>query len=230
MPAKSTTLPSDAQTDTRCSTGVSGLDEVLNGGLPAHRLYLIQGDPGVGKTTLALQFLLEGIRKGETGLYITLSETKQELEVVAKSHGWNLDQVNLFELSAMEEKLQGETDHTFFHPSEVELNLTTQTLLAEVERINPTRVVFDSLSEMRLLAETSLRYRRQVLQLKQFFSGRNITVLFLDDRTADRHDMHIESIAHGVLALHRESPDYGVARRQLNITKIRGSKFREGKP
>lgn len=211
-----------------CLTGVEGFDEVIGGGLPCRRLYLVEGDPGVGKTTLALQFLLQGVREGETSLYITLSETKEELEMVAKSHGWNLDKINLFELSAIQEQLEGKTETTFFHPSEVELNRTTEALLAEVDRVNPTRVVFDSLSEMRMLAETSLRYRRQILQFKQFFSKRDVTVLFLDDRTADRHDLHIESIAHGVINLHRTSPEYGVSRRFMNIQKIRGVHFREG--
>jgi len=217
-----------ASKDGRCTTGVEGLDDILNGGLHRRRLYLIQGAPGVGKTTLALQFLLEGARLGETGLYITLSETKDELEAVAESHGWSLEKIHLFELSAAEAQFLGETDTTFFHPSEVELNRTTKTLLAEVERINPARVVFDSLSEMRLLAETALRYRRQILQFKQFFSGRNATVLFLDDATAGQHDLHLESVAHGVIALHRSTPDYGVSRRLLTVQKLRGSRFREG--
>src|SRR5580692_8983293 len=147
---------SEIQTNTRCSMGVEGLDDVLGGGLPRNRIYLIQGDPGVGKTTLALQFLLEGVRLGETGLYITLSETKEELEMVAHSHGWDLGKIQLFELSSIEESLKGEMDNTFFHPSEVELNRTTKVLLDEVERVKPMRVVFDSLSEMRMLAETPL--------------------------------------------------------------------------
>ncbi len=212
----------------RAATGIAGLDDILHGGLPKDRLYLIQGDPGVGKTTLATRFLLEGVRLGETGLYITLSETKEELEEVARSHGWDLSKIHLFELAAVEEKLRGETESTFFRPSEVELNRTTQTLLDEVVRVKPARVVFDSLSEMRMIAETPLRYRRQMLQLKQFFAGRKITVLFLDDRSAHSHDLNIESIAHGVIALQRSSPDYGIARRQLNVQKIRGSTFREG--
>ncbi|HYF35754.1 MAG TPA: ATPase domain-containing protein, partial [Prosthecobacter sp.] len=212
-----------------CSTGVEGLDSVLGGnGLPANRLYLIQGDPGVGKTTLALQFLLEGVRLGETVLYITLSETKEELKAVAESHGWDLTPLHLFELSSMEELLREENSTTFFHPSEVELSRTTGALLAEVEKVKPTRLVFDSLSEMRMLAETPLRYRRQILQLKQFFAGRKCTVLFLDDRSAGQKDLQIESIAHGVLVLQRLSPDYGISRRFLNIQKIRGVKFREG--
>ncbi len=208
--------------------GVPGLDAVLEGGLPARRLYLIQGDPGVGKTTLAMQFLMEGARRGECGLYVTLSETKEEIEVVAKSHGWDLTNIHLYELSTIEAQIRGDSESTFFHPSEVELNRTIGALLAEVEKVQPVRVVFDSLSEMRMLADTALRYRRQILQLKQFFAGRNSTVLFLDDRTSGMHDLQVESIAHGVLCLSSESPEYGVARRQLTVLKIRGSQFREG--
>jgi circadian clock protein KaiC len=208
--------------------GAKGLDEILIGGLPRDRVYLVKGDPGVGKTTLALQFLLEGVRLGESGLYITLSETKEELGMVAESHGWDLEKFNLFELSAVEEKLKGETENTFFHPSEVELNRTTKAFLDEVERVKPARVVFDSLSEMRMLAETPLRYRRQILQLKQFFAGRQCTVLLLDDRSSGAEDLQIESIAHGVISLERSSPEYGISRRQLQIQKLRGVKFLEG--
>lgn len=212
----------------RCTMGTNGLDEILGGGLPRNRVYLVKGDPGVGKTTLALQFLLEGVRLGEPGLYITLSETKEELGMVADSHGWDLGKIHLFELSAVEEKLKGETESTFFHPSEVELNRTAKAFLDEVERVKPVRVVFDSLSEMRMLAETPLRYRRQILQMKQFFAGRQCTVLLLDDRSAGAEDLQIESIAHGVLCLQRSSPEYGIARRQLQVQKIRGVKFHEG--
>jgi circadian clock protein KaiC len=222
------TIKSITQRNLKCTMGVEGLNNILCGGLPCNRIYLIQGDPGVGKTTLALQFLLEGARLGETSLYITLSETKEELEMVAESHGWDLKKVHLFELSSMQENLQGETESTFFHPSEVELNRTTKALLDEVERVKPVRVVFDSLSEMRMLAETPLRYRRQILQLKQFFAGRKCTVLLLDDRSAGARDLQIESIAHGVLCLQRSSPDYGISRRNLQIQKMRGVKFREG--
>lgn len=182
----------------------------------------------MGKTTMATQFLLEGVRRGETGLYISLSETKEEIEMVARSHGWDLAGLHLFELSTVEEKLRSNTENTFFHPSEVELNRTADTLLAEVERLQPSRVVFDSLAEMRLLAETPLRYRRQILRLKQFFGGRKITVLFLDDKSGSGADLRIESIAHGVISLYRSSPAYGIARRQLVVQKVRGSEFREG--
>ena len=212
--------------ESRCSTGVDGLNTVLQGGFPAHRIYLIQGAPGVGKTTLALQFLLAGLARGEKGLYITLSETKEELDGVAHSHGWKLDELALFELSAMEEQIKGETESTFFHPSEVELNRTIQILLAEIERVNPARLVFDSLSEMRMLAETPLRYRRQILRLKQFLAGRKCTVLFLDDCASNDHD--VQSIVHGVINLRRLSPEFGASRRQINVQKVRGVRFIEG--
>lgn len=212
----------------RCTVGVEGLDHILGGGLPRDRLYLVQGDPGVGKTTLAMQFLLEGARLGEAGLYITLSETKDEIDSVAKSHGWKLNQLHFYELSAIEAHVRGDSESTFFHPSEVELNRISSALLEEVERVNPTRVVFDSLSEMRMLAETPLRYRRQILQLKQFFAGRKCTVLLLDDRSSGSHDLQVESIAHGVICLDRSSPEYGVSRRSLSVLKIRGVQFREG--
>lgn len=211
----------------RCPIGVEGLDDVLGGGLPANRIYLLKGDPGVGKTTLAIQFLLEGIARGETGLYFTLSETKEELEASAQSHGWDLKKINVYELSAMEESIKGEAENTFFHPSDVELNRTTKTLLDEVERVNPARVVFDSLSEMRLLSETPLRYRRQILKLKQYFVGRKCTVLLLDDLSSAL-DLQVDSIVHGVIQLSRTSPDYGISRRQLRVEKMRGIQFREG--
>jgi RecA-superfamily ATPases implicated in signal transduction len=214
--------------DARCETGVEGLDDVLAGGFPPNRLYVVQGDPGVGKTTLAMQFLLEGVRRAERVLYITLSETRDELESIARSHEWDLEGIDLFELSSMQAALGGGTENTFFHPSDVELDRTTQALLNEVERVNPKRLVFDSLSELRMLAETPLRFRRQILRLKQAFAGRKCTVLLLDDRTAGAGDLQIESIAHGVLDLQRLSPAYGMSRRQLNVRKVRGVKFREG--
>jgi circadian clock protein KaiC len=220
--------PITAEKDERCTTGVEGLDDVLAGGLPRNRLYLVQGDPGVGKTTLAMQFLLEGAAKGEAGLYITLSETKDEIMAVARSHEWDLSQITLFELSAIEEQIRGQSESTFFHPSEVELNETTEALLGEIRRVKPARVVFDSLSEMRMLADTPLRYRRQILKLKQFFAGGHCTVLLLDDRSSGTADLQVESIAHGVLSLRRACPEYGISRRQLQVIKIRGSQFREG--
>ena len=194
-----------------------------------HRLYLLQGSPGTGKTTLAMQFLLDGVSRGESVLYVTLSETRDEIEAVAASHGWDLSPIHLFELVAADERLRNETGSTFFHPSEVELTRTTEALLAEVERVRPARVVFDSLSELRLLAETSLRYRRQVLTLKQYFAGKKTTVLVLDDRSGLQADAHVESIAHGVITLERSAPEYGVSRRQIIVEKLRGSPFREGK-
>lgn len=212
-----------------CKTGVQGLDDVLYGGLPRNRLYLVQGEPGVGKTTLAMQFLLAGAKAGERGLYITLSETKAELEEVARSHGWDLSALDIFELSAVESHLRAEAETTFFSPSEIELNRTTKTLLAEVDRVQPTRVVVDSLSELRLMSETALRYRRQILHLKQFFAGRMSTVLMLDDGSArDEVDDQVESLAHGVMTLTKSAPEFGISRRQLHVKKIRGVKFREG--
>jgi circadian clock protein KaiC len=208
--------------------GVAGLDVILDGGLPRNRLYLVKGDPGVGKTTLAMQFLLEGASRGEAGLYITLSETKDEIETVARSHDWDLSSIQLYELSRIEATIRADSESTFFHPSEVELNRTTAALIEEVQRIKPSRVVFDSLSELRMLSDTALRYRRQILQLKQFFAGRACTVILLDDRSSGSHDLQVESIAHGVIELTSHSQSYGVSRRQLSVLKVRGSRYLEG--
>lgn len=213
------------------ATGIEGLDHILGGGLPRDRLYLIQGDPGVGKTTLALQFLLEGVRQGERVLYITLSETTEELRLVAASHGWNLDQIALFELTSTEEQLKAEAINTLFHPAEVELNEVTQTLLDEAEKTQPTRIVFDSLSELRLLAQSPLRFRRQILALKQHFAKRHCTVLLLDNLTTtaiDGSEFQLQSIAHGVIALEHLSPEYGAERRRLRVLKLRGVRFLGG--
>ena len=223
-----TTRPAAEPAAETVATGVTGLDDVLGGGLPRDRLYLVEGDPGAGKTTLALQFLLEGARAGERGLYVTLSETKEELRSVARSHGWALDALDLCELIPSEESLGPDALTRMFHPSEVELGETTRTVLAEVERIRPKRVVFDSLSEMRLLAQDSLRYRRQILSLKQFFIGRQCTVLLLDDRTSEEGDRNLQSIAHGVISLEHMALAYGAERRRLRVVKLRGRQFRGG--
>jgi len=212
----------------RSLTGVPGLDDVLNGGLLPHRLYLVEGDPGAGKTTLSLQYLMEGVRQKEKCLYITLSETREELLAGAESHGWSLDGIEILELVAEERDLDGEEQVTMYHPAEVELTETTKKILDAVQRINPTRVAFDSLSEMRLLAQNSLRYRRQILALKQFFIGRKCTVLLLDDRTSEDGDLQLQSIAHGVISLEQLVPGYGAARRRLRITKMRGMRYRGG--
>jgi len=209
-------------------TGIEGLDDVLGGGLPRHRLHLVQGDPGAGKTTLGLQFLLAGAARGETVLFISLSETKEEIEAVAQSHGWSLAGVSLFELSAMEQTLSLEHETTIFEPSEVELQDTTRSLLSHIEQVKPQRVVFDSLSEIRLLSQSSLRYRRQLLALKQYFVGRNSTVLLLDDRTSESGDPQLESLAHGVISMEQIAPLHGEDRRRLRIVKMRARRFRGG--
>lgn len=212
----------------RCATGIAGLDEILNGGLITRRLFLVDGDPGAGKTTFALQFLLEGLREREKCLYITLSETAEELRAGARSHGWSLEGIEIIELIADEDDLDSQEQLTMLHPSETELTETTRKILEAIQRINPQRVVFDSLSEMRLLAQNSLRYRRQILALKQFFVGRRCTVLMLDDRTAEGPDMRLHSIAHGVIALESTTPAYGRLRRQLRVLKFRGTGFLSG--
>ncbi len=212
----------------RAGTGVPNLDGVLGGGFTPNRLYLIEGVPGSGKTTLAMQFLREGVRLGEPVLYITLSETSEELKDVAESHGWSYDGVSIHELAPSEESLQQDDQYTMFHPSEIELSQTTQAIVADVERIAPRRVVFDSLSELRLLAGNALRYRRQILALKQFFNGRECTVLMLDDMTSANHDLQVQSIAHGVVRLEQLYPEFGSERRRLIVIKFRGSAFRGG--
>ena len=210
------------------STGVAGLDDILRGGFTKRRLYLLEGAPGSGKTTLALQFLLAGASRGESVLYITLSESEDELSSVADSHGWDLTGVTVRELVATEATLRADDVYTMFHPSEVELSEATRGLLEDVEKLNPSRVVFDSLSELRLLAGSPLRYRRQILALKQYFSGRNCTVLLLDDMTSTDQDLQVESIAHGVVRLDQQYQDYGSERRRLVVVKYRGVSFRGG--
>jgi circadian clock protein KaiC len=208
------------------STGVPGLDQLLRGGLPRDRMHLIEGEPGTGKTTLALQFLLEGLRSGEAGLYVTLSETSDELRHVAASHGWTLDGVEMYQLAPIGERAADE--YTLYHPAEIELADLTKTVLEHIETIRPTRVVFDSLSELRLLAREPLRYRRQILGLKEFFSRRPSTVLLLDDHSAGDADLQLRSLAHGVLLLEHLPFEYGRARRRLRVVKLRGTAVTEG--
>jgi circadian clock protein KaiC len=211
----------------RVRTGVSGLDAILGGGLPRDRMYVIEGDPGAGKTTLALQFLLEGKERAEKVLYVTLSETAEELLEVAESHGWSLEGVHLLELGALSERLDRDAGYTVYHPADVELGETTSRIRAEADRLKPSRVVLDSVSELKILAETNARYRREILGLKQFFAGKQCTVLVLDDRVS-RHEQQLQSIAHGVIGLERERREYGDTRRQIHILKMRGVRFRDG--
>ena len=217
MPAKPSTV----------STGIAGLDAVLMGGLPRNRLYVVEGESGTGKTTLGLQFLLSGNRAGEKGLFLALSETREELHAVAASHGWSLDGITLGEIPSTGE-LAPEEDNTLFHPAEVELGEATKSLFQEVERVQPERVVLDSLSEFRLLSEGGLRYRRQILALKQFFAGRRCTVLLLNDIASEAADAHLHSIVHGILALEQLAPFYGAERRRIRVIKLRGARFHGG--
>ncbi len=210
------------------STGVPGLDIILDGGLTPNRLYLLEGVPGSGKTTMAMQFLREGAARGETVLYVTLSETEEELREVAASHGWSLDGIHVHELFPLGDQLDPDDQYTMFHPSEVELTDTTRRILEEVERLQPTRVVFDSLAEVRLLSGTILRLRRQVLALKQYFSGRGSTVLLLDESQVAEQGLHVHTVVHGVIGLHQLRPEFGGDRRRLRINKMRGRPFRGG--
>lgn len=209
-------------------TGIVGLDDVLNGGFARKRLFLIEGVPGSGKTTLALQFLMEGAKSAERVLYVTLSETEEEIRSVAQSHGWTLDGISIRELSPSEAELEPDEQNTMFHPSDIELAATTKLVIEDIDRLKPSRVVLDSLSELRLLAGSALRYRRQILALKQFFAKRDCTVLVLDDMTAADHDLQVRSIAHGAVLLEQQNPEYGDQRRRLRVLKYRGVKFRGG--
>ena len=220
---------SDSQTTTGaapapCSTGVPGLDTVLNGGLPRNRMYVIEGTAGVGKTTLGLQFLLEGLSQGEQGLYISLSETQSELATVAESHGWSLDGIAVVELSSLQE-MTAPVQNTVFHSSELELNHATAALIEQIEAVDPRRVVFDSLFELRLLAQSPFRYRRQMLTLKQLFAPRACTVLLLEDITMVQGDMQIANMANGVIRMESTKTEYGAERRRLSVIKLRGVSF-----
>jgi len=217
-----------AMDDSKCATGIAGLDDILRGGFPARRLYLVQGAPGSGKTTLALQFLLMGARAGERVLYISLSETREEIEEVARSHRWSLAGLDIVELSAIDGQLSAEAQNTLFHTAEVELTETTRLLLDAVERVQPNRLAFDSLSELRLLSQSPLRYRRQILSFKQYLAGRNCTTLLLDDMSNGESDSHLQSLAHGVISLDQFAPEYGAERRRFLVKKIRGTTYRGG--
>jgi circadian clock protein KaiC len=210
------------------SIGVPGINDILRGGLPPECLYLISGTPGTGKTTLALQFLLDGAAAGESCLYVTLSESHREISKVARSHGWDLSKVHICELVTSERNLSADSQLTVFNASELELGETTEAMIAEINKHKPTRVVLDSLSELRLVAQNSLRYRRQILALKQFFAGQNCTVLMLDDCTGGFEDDQLQSIAHGVIALEQLANQYGAERRRLRVVKMRGVSYRGG--
>jgi len=210
------------------STGISGLDHILRGGLPRDRVYLLEGDPGTGKTTAALQFLMEGVRNNESCVYVTMSENADELRAVAGSHGWKLDGIDIFELTPADVRVGQDEQYTIFDPSEVELSDTIRAVIERVNLLNPSRVVIDSLAEFRLLAREPIRYRRQILALKQFFVGRHSTVLLLDDRSGYQPDLQVQSISHGVLRLEYFVGEWGAERRRIQITKLRGVKYRGG--
>lgn len=216
-------------TETKAGTGIAGLDDILRGGFARSHSYLIEGDPGTGKTTLALQFLLDGAKRGEKGIYVTLSETERELREGAGSHGWTLNEnVSVFELTPPESLLDAEQQQSLLYSSDLELGETTKLIFEAIDRFKATRVVLDSLSEIRLLAQGSLRYRRQVLALKHYFARQGATVLMLDDMTSDNGDRTLHSIVHGVIRLEEKAPDYGAQRRRMRVVKFRGQSFRGG--
>lgn len=217
-----------AQRAPQASTGIAGMDDVLNGGFARDRVFLLEGSPGTGKTTTALSFLRAGALLGEKALYVTLSETEEELRDTAATHGWDLDGVDIFELAPPESLLDEKQQQSLLYSSDLELGETTKMIFEAVERSKPARVVIDSLSEIRLLAQSSLRYRRQVLALKHYFAKHGTTVLLLDDLTTDTLDKTVHSVAHGVIRLEELAPEYGAERRRIRVVKYRGRKFRGG--
>ena len=212
----------------RRSTGVAGLDTVLAGGLAPDRLYLVEGVPGTGKTTLALQFLMEGVRLGEPVLYMALTESEVELRGAALSHGWDLAGVGIEEVAPSDDMLDPDRQYTIFHPSEIELAATNQRILAAIDKHRPARLVLDSLSELQLLAENPLRYRRQVVALKQYLASRHCTTMLIDDRSALDDGLQVRSVAHCVISLELQNQDYGNDRRRVRVVKYRGMAFRGG--
>ena len=217
------------QPSSKARTGVAGLDDILVGGLSPGHVYLLEGSPGTGKTTIALQFLREGAGAGERGLYITLSETEQELRNGAASHGWSIgEDIHVFELVPPENLLNEEHQQSLLYSSDLELGETTRAVFEAIQRAKPARIVLDSLSEIRLLAQSSLRYRRQILAMKHYFAREGATVLMLDDLTTDANDKTVHSIAHGVIRLEELSPNYGAERRRMRVLKYRGQRFRGG--
>lgn len=229
MPAtRESNLKSITPTDSRVSSGCSGLDNILSGGFPAGRLYLVEGDPGAGKTTLAMQFLRDGVSKGNRSLYITLSESRADLIHAAASHGMTLDNVEIVELLPGEDDLLPEQQYTVFHPAEVELSDRMQRIVKEVQRVRPDRLVIDALSELRMLAKDPLRYRRQILSLKDFMASQECTVLLLDDRSSRDPDLQLHSVVHGVISMDKVPREYGKTRRQIEIVKLRGTSYHEG--
>jgi circadian clock protein KaiC len=218
----------DERAECRLGTGIGGLDDILCGGLAGSRMYLIEGTPGVGKTTLAMQFLQEGVRRGERALYVTLSETRDELESVARSHGWSLEGIDVVELSQVENLFNVRAQNTLFQPAEMELSSLSALLVSEFDRVRPGRMVLDSLSELRLMAQNPLRYRRQILAFKHHFATGDCTVLLLDDRSSTAQDAHVQSIVHGMITMEIVPLKFGINRRFLSVAKMRGSTFREG--
>lgn len=221
-------MPPSHQLETRLSTGIPGFDDILHGGLPEGHLYLVEGNPGSGKTTFGLQFLLAGVAAGEPTLYVTLAESRAELEQASSSHRFDISKVEVFEVAPPELAGNGSEQYTVFHPSEVELADVMQSILDQVAKVKASRIVIDSMSELRMLARDPLRYRRQIMMLKQFFMGLKTTVLLLDDRSGESSDTQLQSIAHGVLRMETLERDFGAVRRKLEVRKMRASAFREG--